>query len=199
MDDITIEKRWSPEVRSVAARLNTDLGALDRAMRERVKRGWDEDSVLQLRSAEEALAIARMMRRLGYGPGRSPSPAVDMIELEMDVLERKRDAALSFMRALGAVRRGRALRTALSSEGRRRSAERVESLREGREETLGEARRMFREDGSWLSPDYAPWVRRGEGRSPGAPGPDIGFKGMSKLPLVEKLLEELVEELREQR
>lgn len=191
MGDIVIDADWSPEVRSAAAAVRRGLAASSRELDLRLKRGADEEGALLLRCAEEALAFTNLLLRLGQGPGRPRAAGWDALVLELRAHEEETDASVSFFRALEAVKRGTPLETALSREGRIRTVDRSEALREERITALRDALASMRSESRRGAVDL-PWKRPDPSRGTGQA--TVRLKGSSKLGTLQRRLEQLVAE-----
>ncbi len=190
MAEIVIDAEWSPEVRSAAAAFRRGLAASRRNMELRLERGEDEGRAMTVRCAQEALAFAGLLLRLGYGPGGTRAPAREALALELRAHEEETDASTSFFRALQAVRGDTPLEEALSREGRLRTADRSEAAREERVRVLRDALAAMRSDQGRGMVDL-PWERREPSRAAGST--TVRLKGASKLQSLQRRLEELVE------
>ncbi len=130
MNLVRIQAGWTPVVRYAARTYKRDVRRAQRAFERRIQEGMTEGEALSSQCAEEAQAVIRMLRRLGYGAGRLRGRARDRLELELQVHERDPDVSLNFFRVYLAQQNGMDLHEVFSRKGRERFKGKAEELRE---------------------------------------------------------------------
>lgn len=167
--------------------LKADLGRSQRDARLRTARGLDEQEATRLSSLEEALAMARFLRRL---PRRAPDGRFprEHPQLELEAHEGHKHASISLLRALMAARADEPLGDAFTRAGRARTRERARALRERRMEELSAALRKGRRGEGYLSPRYIPWETASEGEEAPSVGPLASRKELASLERALKVL-----------
>ncbi len=196
MDEVPVEPEWSGGVRKAAARVRADLGASRRRLQLRLDQGSDQEGPFSQKGIEEALAMVKLMKALGYGSRDREGHGLDAVDLELAAHLTHPDASRSYFRAVIANRRGIPLTQVFSKEGRLKSREEAESLRREHVERLCDALGEEPEAELFLSPDYIPWVRREEGMRRVASRPSTSrprLPGEPRLATLEDLLERLTE------
>jgi hypothetical protein len=191
MGKLVIDANWTPEVRSAAMALRRGLNSSRRNLNLQIGQGLDEERALQLASAEEALAVTRLMLRLGHGSRAPPELGRDEVQLELRVHEEEGDASISFFRALEAARSGSSMEIALSKEERLRSSDLAKERRDERIQVLSEALALLmeaREDPSIR----LPWDQRDRRQK----GVSVRLSGGTRLESLETQLGRMVEKVR---
>jgi hypothetical protein len=190
MGEVVIDANWAPGVRSAAMALRRGLNSSRRNLDLRIGQGYDEERALQLASAEEALAVTRLMLRLGHGSRVPPEMGWEEVQLELRVHEEEGDASLSFFRALEAARSGDSMENALSKGGRLRSVDMARQQRNERIQMLSEALALLME--ARQDPTISlPWDQPDRGRS----GVSVRLSGGTRLKSLETQLGKMIEHM----